>query len=184
MNASIRSAVVVVAALLFVLTPNIAFARAAEQLALRWSELQPVLAGRQISVQLTDGATVEGRYSSLQTDALSIQVSKTSDPAKHPKGATRLARPELTQITVKRHRGWKGRTIGLIAGGAIAAVVAGLLHGISNNEVGGWSSTSAGVAAAGGGSAVGIGYLIGWLADHLGSQPELVVRIIPEDASR
>jgi hypothetical protein len=90
----------------------------------------------------------------------------------------------LAQITVKRHRGWKGRTIGLIAGGAIAAVVAGLLHAISNNEVGGWSSASAGVAAAGGGGAVGIGYLIGWLADYLGSQPELVVRIIPEGASR
>jgi hypothetical protein len=174
----------VVAALLFLPSPNIAFARASEQLALRWSELQPVLAGRQISVQLTDGTTVEGRYSSLQTDALSLQVEKTSDPAKHPKGATRLARPELTQITVKRHRGWKGRTIGLIAGGAIAAVVAGLLHAISNNEVGGWSSASAGVAAAGGGGAVGIGYLIGWLADYLGSQPELVVRIIPEGASR
>jgi hypothetical protein len=127
---------------------------------------------------------VEGKYSSLQADTLSIQVKQTSDPAKHPKGATSLARPELAQITVKRHRGWKGRTIGLIAGGAIAAVVAGLLHAISNNEVGGWSSTSAGVAAAGGGSAVGIGYLIGWLADYLGSQPELVVRIIPEGASR
>jgi hypothetical protein len=44
-----------------------------------------VLKGRRISAQLTDGATVEGRYSSLQADALSIQVTKTSDPAKHPK---------------------------------------------------------------------------------------------------
>ena len=184
MNAFYRSAAVVVAALLLLLTPNIVLAAPAKQLVLRWSELQSVLAGRQISVQLMDGATVEGRYSSLQTDALSIQVAKTSDPAKHPKGATRLARPELTQISVKRHRGWKGRTIGLIAGGAIAAVVVGIIHGISKNEVGGWSSTSAPIAAGGGGSAVGIGYLIGWLADYAGSQPEQVVRIIPEGASR
>ena len=184
MNASYRSAVVVVAAFLFSLTPNILLARPAKQLALRWSELHPVLKGRQISVQLTDGATVEGRYSSLQADALSLQVAKTSDPAKHPMGVARLARPGLAQITVKRHRGWKGRIIGLIAGGAIAATVVGIIHGISRNEVGGWSSTSAPIAAAGGGSAFGIGYLIGWLADYLGSQPELVVRIIPEDASR
>ena len=143
-----------------------------------------MLKGRQISVRLTDGATVEGRYSSLQADALSIEVAKTSDPAKHPKGATRLARPELTQITVKRHRGWKGRTIGLIAGGAVAAIVAGIIHGISKNEVGGWSSTSAPIAAAGGGSAVGIGYLIGWLADFAGSQPEQIVRILPDEVSR
>jgi hypothetical protein len=175
---------VVVAALLFLLTPNIAFARAAEQLALRWSELQPMRAGRQISVQLTDGATVEGRYSSLQTDALSIQVSKTSAPAKHPKGATRLARPELTQITVKRHRGWEGRTIGLIAGGAVGAIAVGMLHAESKNEVGGGSSSSAGIAASGGGAAIGIGYLIGWLFDFIGSRPEQVVRILPDEASR
>jgi hypothetical protein len=169
-NAAFRIAVV--AAFLFSVTPNIVLAQPAGQLALRWSELPPVLTGRQISVQLTDGATVEGRYSSLQTDALSIQVKQTSDPAKHPKGATRLARPELAQITVKRHSGWRGRIIGLIAGGA-AGAIAGAHYGYY-----------ADIAAGGAAGAVGIGYLIGWLADHLGSQPELVVRIVPEGASR
>jgi hypothetical protein len=72
----------------------------------------------------------------------------------------------------------------LIAGGAVAAIVAGIIHGISKNEVGGWSSTSAPIAAAGGGSAVGIGYLIGWLADFAGSQPEQIVRILPDEVSR
>jgi hypothetical protein len=184
MNAIYRNAVVVVAAFLFSLNPNIVLAAPASQLALRWNELQPVLMGRQISVQLTDGATVEGRYSSLQADALSMEVSKTSDPAKHPKGAASLARPEVAQIAVMRHRGWKGRTIGLIAGGAIAATVVGVLNAIVNNESGAWSSTGAGIAAAVIGGVIGIGYLIGWLADNAGSRPELVVRIIPEDASR
>ncbi len=115
---------------------------------------------------------------------LSIQVTKTSDPAKHAKGATRLARPELAQITVKRHRGWKGRTIGLITGGAIAAVAVGTVHAQSKNEVGGWSSTSAGAAAAGGGGAIGIGCLVGWLLDRAGSRPEQVVQILLEDAGR
>ncbi len=172
MNASFRFAAVAVAAFLFSLTPNIVLAAPADQLAVRWSELHPVLKGRQISVHLTDGATVEGRYSSLQADALSIQVKKTSDPAKHPKGATRLARPELAQITVKRHRGWKGRTIGLIAGGAVGALV------------GSYYRYYAGVAAGGGAGAIGIGYLVGWLFDHAGSRPEQVVRILPDEASR
>ena len=180
MNAIYRNAVVVVAAFLFSLNPNIVLAAPASQLALRWSELQPVLDGRQISVQLPDGATVEGRYSSLQADALSMEVSKTSDPAKHPRGAASLARPELAQITVKRHRGWKGRTIGLIAGGAIAAIFVGVLNAIVNNE-GEWSSTGAGIAAAMTGGVIGIGYLIGWLADYGGSEPELVVRILPDE---
>jgi hypothetical protein len=103
-----------------------------------------VLKGRRISAQLTDGATVEGRYSSLQADALSIQVTKTSDPAKHPKGATKLARPELAQLTIKRHSGWKGRTIGLITGGAVAAIAAGVLNVESKNE--GGTSNTAGIA--------------------------------------
>jgi hypothetical protein len=176
MNVSCRSGVVVVVAFLF----SSEIALAAEPIVLRWSELEPVLKGRRISVQLTAGATVEGRYSSLQEGALTLQVTKTSAPAEHPKGATKLARSELAQITVKRLRGRKGRIIGLIAGGAIAATIVGIVHGISKNEVGGWSSTSAPIAAAGGGGAAGIGYLAGWLADCLGSRPAQVVRILPD----
>jgi hypothetical protein len=183
-NAIYRNAVVVVAAFLFSLTPNILLARPPELLALRWSELPPVLMGRQISVQLPDGATVEGRYSSLQAGALSMEVSKTSDPAKHPQGAASLARPELTQITVKRHRGSTGRTIGLIAAAAISVAVAVVLGAIVNNEGGSSSTAVLGVAGATAGGAFGIGYLVGWLADYAGSRPELVVRIIPEEASR
>jgi len=184
LNASSRFAVVAVVAFFFPLTPNVVFAAPAHELAVRWSELHPVLKGRQISIRLTDGATLESRYSSLQVDALSIQVTKTSDPSKHPKGVARLAKPELAQITVKRHRGWKGRTIGLIGGGAVGATVVGTLYGISKNEVGGWSSSSASIAAAGGGAAIGIGYLVGWLFDLAGSRPEQVVRILPDEASR
>ena len=108
------------AACLLPLAPSIAHAAPAREMALRWSELQPVIAGRQISVHLTDGATVEGRYRSLQADALSIEVKKTSDPAKHPKGAALLARREVAGITVLRHAGSKGRVIGLVAGGGMA----------------------------------------------------------------
>ena len=179
MNASLRPAVVAVAAFFFSLTSNVVFAAPAGPLALRWSELQPVLKGRTLSVHLTDGATVEGRYSSLQAGALSIQVTKTSDPAKHPKGQARLARTEVTQITLMRHAGWKGRTIGLIAGGAIAAITAGTINAQMNNE-GGWSSTAAGIVAAVAGAAIGTGYLVGWLLDSVRARREQVVQILPD----
>jgi hypothetical protein len=168
------------AACLFTFASNIARAAPADEMALRWSELQPVLTGRQISVHLTDGATVEGRYSSLQGDALSIEVKKTSDKAKHPKGAALLARREVAGITVMRRVGWRGRTVGLIAGGAIAAVAVGAVYGASKNEVGGWSSSSAGVAAVGGAAAVGIGYLTGWLVDTARARPEVELRILAD----
>jgi hypothetical protein len=175
-NAFIRSAVVVNAAFLFSLVPNVVIAAPAGQLALRWSELHPLLNGRQIAVRLTDGATVEGKYSSLQADTLSIQVKQTSDPAKHPKGATSLARPELAQITVKRHSGWKGRIIGLIAGGAAGAIAGAIVFA--------HYGFYADVAAGGGAGAIGIGYLVGWLIDHARARPEQVVQILPDQASR
>ena len=168
------------AACLLPLAPSIAHAAPPREMALRWSELQPVIAGRQISVHLTDGATVEGRYRSLQADALSIQVKKTSDPAKHPKGAALLARREVAGITVLRHAGSKGRVIGLVAGGAIAATAAGVLHTASTNEVGGWSSGSAGAAAGVGAAAVGIGSLTGWLIDTARARPEVELHILPD----
>jgi hypothetical protein len=172
-NAPFRFAVVAFAAFLLSLIPNIVLAAPADQLAVRWSELPPVLEGRRISVHPTDGATVEGRYSSLQADALSIRVTKTSDPAQHPSDATRLARPELAQITVQRHRGWKGRIIGLITGGAIAALVAGWAAAISQNEGGSY----AGIAAVAGGGALGINYLIGWGVDVLRTGKPVLYRI-------
>jgi hypothetical protein len=60
MNSALRCAFVAVAAFVISLTPGVASAAPSEPLALRWSELPRVLKGRQISVLLTDGATVEG----------------------------------------------------------------------------------------------------------------------------
>lgn len=168
------------AALLFLLFSGAVLAAPAEPVALRWGDLPPVLQGRQLSVRLTDGATVQGKFSSLETDALSLRVAKTSDPARHPTGATILAKRDLAQITLRRHTGWKARTIGLITGGAIAVAAAGTLHAISTNEVGGWSSGSASAAAAVGSGGVGFGYLIGWLVDYARARPGQVLQILPD----
>jgi hypothetical protein len=162
------------------LIPNVVLAAPADPAALRWAELPPVLKGRQISVRLADGATVEGKYAGLQADALAVRVRKTGDPAAHPKGLSTLAKRDVAEITVKRHTGWKARTVGLIAGGAIGAVAAGTIHTISKNEVGGWSASSAGIAAVGGAGVVGVSYLAGWLIDFARARPERVVRVLPD----
>ena len=162
---------------------NVAFAAPAGQLAVRWSELPALLEGRQISVRLSDGATVAGKYSGIQANTLAIQATRTSDPSKHPKGATQLTRSSIQQITLQRHVGWKGRVIGLIAGGAITAVVVGAISAIAKNE-GGWGSGYVGVAGGVSAAAIGGGYLIGWLADRERSRPEQVVQILPEGAGQ
>jgi hypothetical protein len=156
---------------------------AADEVALRWGELRPVIEGRQLSISLQDGATVNGKFTGQTADSLSINVSKTSDPAKHSKGVTTLNRSELARIVVKRHRGWKARTIGLIAGGAIADLTFWALSTIANNE-GGWNSAYAGVGAGAGAGAIGIGYAVGWGVDAARARPERVIRIIDADSSQ
>jgi len=76
--------------------------------------------------------------------------------------------------------GSKGRVIGLVAGGAIAATAAGVLsHGI--DERSGWLEFGVRGAAAGvGAAAVGIGYLTGWLIDTARARPEVELRILPD----
>jgi hypothetical protein len=184
MLTTLRFAFVAATAFFLLLIAKPVHAGPASEVPVRWSELPPVLAGRQVSIRLTGGATVEGKYSSLEPDALSIQVIETSDRLKYPKGAIRLARPEITQITVKRQKGWKGRTIGLAAGGGIAAVVTVSFGAMAKNEVGGWSAMAAGFAAGVSGTAIGVGYLVGWLIDSSRFRPEQVVRILPEAGSR
>ena len=177
----LRFTAAVLAACLFSVALPRAHAAPADPRNLHWNELPRVLRGRHISLHLSDGATLEGKYSSLQADALTLQVQQTSDPVQHPKGAATIARSVLgPTLTLVRHSGWKGRIIGTIAGGAIAAIVVGVIYTISKNEVDGWSATSAGVAAASGGTLLGIGHLIGWLFDYGFTRPEQVVQILPD----
>lgn len=168
------------AGLLLLATASVAQTGFAPPLAVRWSELPPLLKGRQISVHLTDGTIVEGKYSSLQADALSIEIKKSSDPVKHPKGALSVARSGLTEFTILRHRG-NGRKIGMVVGGAIAAMVACVVIGAGRNE-GTWNGGPADIALVGGLGAgvIRIGYLIGLPFDHRSARPAQVVRILSE----
>jgi len=183
MEVQFRFCYLAVAAFLYPLMSTVVFAAPASQSAVRWSELAPLLKGREISVRLSGGAIVGGKYSGIQANTLTMQATRTSEPSKHPKGVTQLARSDIEQITIQRHAGWKGRAIGLIAGGAVTAVVAGVISAIAKNE-GGWGSGYAGVAGGVSAAAIGGGYLIGWLADREGSRPEQVVQILQEGAGQ
>lgn len=169
--------VITIAVALVLLTPGRIQAASPEKLSLRWSELRSVLKGREVAARLTDGATVEGKFSSLQADTLSIRVTETDHPEKYPTGVTRLQKGEVSQLTLRPQGGKKGRIIGLIAGAAIAATAAGVLNAEANNESGNVNGgLIAGVAA----GAIGIGGLVGWLADSAGSRPEQVILILPD----
>jgi hypothetical protein len=46
---------------------------------MRWSELGPFIAGREVSTVLPDGTFVRGRALAVDADALVLDVSKSSD---------------------------------------------------------------------------------------------------------
>jgi len=158
------------------LTSNLIFAKSDDPLTLRWAELHSVLKGRHIAVPLGNGAVVEGNYSSVEVGALVIEVTKSNNSVRHPKGMTSLPRTEVTQLTIKRHAGVKGRVIGLLVGGAIA----GLVSLAGSSEGTGISGEKAGAIVA----PIGVGFGLGWLLDIAGSRPKKAVRVLPGEGSQ
>ncbi|MCC6393556.1 MAG: hypothetical protein IT167_23350, partial [Bryobacterales bacterium] len=70
MEVQFRFCYLAVAAFLYPLMSTVVFAAPASQSAVRWSELAPLLKGREISVRLSGGAIVGGKYSGIQANTL------------------------------------------------------------------------------------------------------------------
>ena len=91
------------------LTSNLIFAKSDDPLTLRWAELHSVLKGRHIAVPLGNGAVVEGNYSSVEVGALVIEVTKSNNSGRHPKGMTSLPRTEVNATHDKAPRRCEGK---------------------------------------------------------------------------
>lgn len=70
--------------LLAVSSASMAFA-ASEEWDLAWSELEAVIPGRNISVDLPDGEKVRGRALVVTDDGIRMAIRKSSNRKKHPK---------------------------------------------------------------------------------------------------
>ncbi len=133
-------------------------------LALRWSELPAQIAGKQTRVILTDGVRLEGRAISVGADSLSIDVKKSSDPARFRNTAS-LRRSELAILEVRRS-GWKWKVIAPVlgffgfgfAGAAIGDRIDPQGFIISDGAVTG--------CVVGAFTGIGTGLVVGWLADR------------------
>src|SRR5689334_14601126 len=92
----------------------------------RWSDLAPHVNGMKISTVLTDGSRIEGRAVSVESEALVVTVTKTSNRAAYAPGRALLPRTSLSTIRVG-HTGWKWKVIGPIVGfvgmGAVGAAI-------------------------------------------------------------
>jgi len=89
---------------------------------LAWSELAPVVVDRKVKTTLPDGTRIEGEVLAVRSDALVMDVTKTSNRKAHPKGQTEIPRSSLMELGVIKDRG-PGKLIGGILGtvGGVAA---------------------------------------------------------------
>jgi len=127
----------------------------------KWEGLT-VVTGKTVSIAMPGGAVIIGKATSVESDALVVDVRKTSDRTAYPKGVVRVPRATLHRFEMQT-KGKVGRSVatpmGFLVGfgaglGAAVAIQGGILN---NNNPTGAAAAWIGLAAAG---TVG-GYFIG-----------------------
>jgi hypothetical protein len=136
-------------------------ADAAAPMHIKWEGLTVVI-GKTVSIAMPGGAAITGKATSIESDALVVDVQKTSDRTAYPKGVVRVPRATLHRFEMQT-KGKVGRIVGtpvgfVVGGGAGLGAWVGIQGGLwGNNNPTGAAAAWIGIAAAG---TVG-GYLLG-----------------------
>jgi hypothetical protein len=137
------------------------FAGSADQRQIAWSDL-PMVFDQNIRIVMPDGTRIEGKAVALESDALAVQVTKTTNVNDYPKGRLLVPRATLQAFDIHRPT-FYWRVIGVFVG-AVGGAVAGV--GISATNFG---RTSSGGPVAATAAAVVVpvaGYYLGKRADQ------------------
>ena len=136
------------------------FANSNEERQIAWGDLQKIV-GKKVRVVMPDGTQVQGKAVAVEADALTVQVSKTSNAGAYPKGKLLVPRATLKSFDVKHSTyHWRviGVTIGVVAGVAVFALVSVEVDGIFGKPGAvSWAAAAALPAA---------GYFLGQKADQ------------------
>ena len=141
---------------------------------LRWDELSPLVVGREVEISLPDGVELKGELVSVRSDSLAIDVTKTSNTDRYPKGQRSIPRSSVSTLGFRRARTIRWRVVGTSAG-----VVGGIFAGAGVGT--GFCQYSCGAGAVWGGIAAGVG--VGVLGNYLGRRADTqrtTIKIIPD----
>jgi hypothetical protein len=109
----------VVLAIVFCAACGLAWGGApAQQMQLKWDELDARIAKKKVAFVLPDGTLVEGKVIGVEPDGLRLKVTKSSNRKAQPKGKQLVARQAISVLRVTDYRKL-GRLLGTT--GAIAA---------------------------------------------------------------
>jgi hypothetical protein len=127
-----------------------------------WDGLAAIV-GRQVRVVMPDGAHIEGSVTGLETDALAVDIHKTSNRKAYPKGHFLLPRATLRAVDVVERSSKHWRIVCVALGGGIGYLAARAAINSSKGSGPGVGGIGLGTLAAG--LPVG-GYLLGNAADR------------------
>ncbi len=114
-------------------THGTASAAREERIELKWSELGQAVAGRTVQMVLPDGTSLKGPVLNVTSEALEIQIKKTSNRQTYPKGQISIPRSSVSVLRYTQVRG-RWRAIGTAIGAGASAVVGSLVYTRFNNE--------------------------------------------------
>ena len=106
-----------------------------KRLQVRWSELKKLIGGKQVTLQLAEGARVEGRIGKVTDTLLVFEVKKSSEPVDYPKGKIQIPRETVSRIEVRGLKENKGKRIAATAG-AFVGTMMGSMVAIAGTEAG------------------------------------------------
>jgi hypothetical protein len=112
-------------------------ADAATPMHFKWEGLT-VVTGHTVSIAMPAGAVIMGKATSVESDALVVDVTKTSDRTAYPKGVVRVPRATLHRFEMQT-KGKLGRSVAtpmgfLVGAGAGVGAWIGIQGGILNND--------------------------------------------------
>lgn len=129
---------------------------------IRWNELAALIVGHHVSIPLPGGGSVEGEALSVRDDSLVLDIGKTSDPGRYPKGQTPIPRASVTEVRLVERRGSGGRILGTVVGALGGMVAGGEIAAHGTRSEGAVVSTFTATAVAG----TVAGYFAGRSADR------------------
>lgn len=131
------------------------FAGSADTRQIAWSDL-PTVFHRNIRIVMPDSTRIEGKAVALETDALAVEVTKTTNVNDYPKGRLLVPRATLRAFEIPNPT-YHWRILGAV-GGLVAGV--GALIGFA------FATNGNGVAWAGAAAFPVVGYFLGQRADQ------------------
>ena len=101
----------------------------------RWSELKDLIGGKTVTLQLAEGARVEGRIRRVKADSLVFNVKNSSNPKDYPKGEIQIPGKAVSRVEVRGLKENKGKRVAATVGTFVGTMM-GSMVAIAGTEAG------------------------------------------------